>query len=221
MSWTENTILTQTSQNQSCEEIFKAVCEEIGLHYKNKGFRYSKSRPKILYQDKELKVEIAFWSSRSNITGEYVKLEIVPSFYSKSVIKNGLSTINSKVAKGLILSSASLFGKKLEETTETGKVIQIFGDSILQKSRREINFNNSCNIYNINEERFKKIIGFIDSKIIYWIEKIKTEDGVNELIDYTSKKGIESLKGKFTNSDFKAYCKTAFENIDIENLLKK
>jgi len=220
MSWTENAILAQMNPNPSCEEIFKAVCEELGKYYENKGFKYSKSRPKISYQDKELKVEIAFWSSRSNIPGEYVKLEIVPSFYSKAVIKNGLSTINSKVVKGLIVSAGSLFNQKLKETTETGKLIQIFGDCILQESRAEISFNNSCNIYNIDDERFKKIIEFIDSKIVYWIEKVKTEDGVYELVNYTSKKGIESLKGKNTNSDFIPYCKTAFVNIDIETLLK-
>lgn len=221
MAWTDNEILNQTNPNQSCEEIFKAVCNEIGNHYENKGFKYSKSRPKISYQDKELKVEIAFWSSRSNIPGEYVNLEIVPGFYSKAVIKNGLSTINAKAAKGLIVSSASLFNQKLEETTNTGKLIQIFGDAIPQESRAEISFNNSCNIYNINKERFEKIIEFIDSRIIYWIEKIKTEDGINELIHYTSKKGIESLKGKNTNSDFIPYCKATFESIDIESLMKK
>jgi len=60
MFWTENAILSQTGSNHSCGEIFKAVCDEIGYHFKSRGFRYSKSRPKIIYQDKDLKVEIAF-----------------------------------------------------------------------------------------------------------------------------------------------------------------
>jgi len=40
------------------------------------------------------------------------------------MIKNGLSTINSKLAKGLIVNNGSLFSQKFKKTAMTRKLIQ-------------------------------------------------------------------------------------------------
>ena len=42
MSWTENITLSEYSKYTPCQEIFQAVCDEIGKHYEAKGLKYSR-----------------------------------------------------------------------------------------------------------------------------------------------------------------------------------
>jgi hypothetical protein len=69
MSWTENKLLLNHSGYTPCNEIFHAVCDEIGKYYEKYGFKYSRSKPKITHKDQDLKLDICFWSSGSNIPG--------------------------------------------------------------------------------------------------------------------------------------------------------
>ncbi len=67
MSWSgeADSILNNYTPYTSCQEIFQGVCDEIGKYYSMRGFQYTKSRPKITYKDKDIKLQISFWSSRS------------------------------------------------------------------------------------------------------------------------------------------------------------
>jgi len=67
MSWTENKTLLEYSKYTPCQEIFQALCDELGKHYEAKGFKYSRSRPKLTIEKDNIKLVIAFWSSRNNI----------------------------------------------------------------------------------------------------------------------------------------------------------
>jgi hypothetical protein len=89
MNWTDNKTLLEYSKYTPCNDIFQAVCDEIGKHYvEQHGFTYALARPKITYKNKDFKLDIAFWSSRSNIPADYVNLEIIPIFYDLKVPKN-------------------------------------------------------------------------------------------------------------------------------------
>ena len=58
--WKTNSKLKTYSAYTPTKEIFKAVCDEIAEYYVPKGWKYAKSRPKITYNDKKVKIEIAF-----------------------------------------------------------------------------------------------------------------------------------------------------------------
>lgn len=214
MSWTDNKTLLNYSETTPCKEIFQAVCDELGKHYENKGYKYSRSRPKIIYKDKNIKLEICFWSSASNMPGSYVNLEIIPNFYSLQLAKQ------SKI-KGRLFGHTGLFTHKYTDNIQQVKIRQIFGDEIerLDKYSYEsvIRDNHNCNVYGLDKFKFDKIVAFIDNKIIPWVSKIKTEDGIKELLDNPSQSRILSLNlnGNGGNSDFVQYVKTNFPHIEI------
>ena len=218
MSWTDNKTLIEYSKYKPCQEIFQAVCDEIGKHYEKQGFKYSRSRPKITIKDKIFKVEICFWSSRSNIPGEYVNLEILPNFYSNQLIKE-------KKSKGFLFGHTGLFYHQYTNNPKQIKVRQIFGDEMGRideySTESVIIDNNNCNVYGIDEAKFNKIIAFIDNKIIVWIAKLKTEKGILELLENASKTKIRALNGKGGNSEFIDYVNLNFPGINIEKLLEK
>jgi hypothetical protein len=85
--WTENSILTNQSETTPPAEIFEEFCQAIGYYYQQKGYKYTKSRPKVKIESKDLFVEINFWSSRSNMAGSSVGLEILPYVGSKKLKK--------------------------------------------------------------------------------------------------------------------------------------
>src|SRR5205085_208285 len=97
--------------------------DELGKHYEKKGFKYSRSRPKLTYKDAMLKLEICFWSSGSNWPGERVNLEIVPNFYSNLLAKESKT-------KGFLFSHTALFYHKYTNDKDKVKVRQIFGDEL-------------------------------------------------------------------------------------------
>lgn len=225
MAWTNNPILLSPPVMAASNDLFQAVCDELGNHYEKKGFKYSPSRPKITYKDKELKVVIAFWSSRSNTYGRHVNLEIIPDFQSLEVVQKGCSTIESKKAQGLIVGLSGLFMFKHNDRDNIAKVRNIYGDvSAVEHSHYgtdTISESHNCNIYGIDEFKFNRIVEFIDSKILCWIEKIKTREGILELIDNRPKYVYESLLGMSTNSDFVPYCNLKFPDLRIEERLRK
>lgn len=225
ISWTENEILLNQRPTMASSDLFQAVCDELGKYYADKGFKYSGSRPKIVHKDKELKLEICFWSSRSNTSGRHVSLEIVPSFYSTEVVKKGISTISSKNAKGLLMSKTALFMHNHNEGDNIQRVKQIYGEILKQEDGvyggNVIRYNSTCNIYGIDESRFKMIIEFIDSQILPWINKLKTEEGIHELINDRPKGIYSSLLGEGSNSDFITYCNLKFPHLKIEELINQ
>lgn len=76
MNWTDNTILLEHSKYTPCQEIFQAVCDELGKHYETEGFKYTRSRPTLTIEKGAIKLVIAFWTKKSNIPGDWVNLEI-------------------------------------------------------------------------------------------------------------------------------------------------
>ena len=91
--WEEGSILFNCTPNTSPQEIFQAVCNEIGRYYSERGMKYTKSNRKLKWQGEKLRCEFVFWSSHSNIRGEWVNLEIVTNVYAldkSNMEKNGL-----------------------------------------------------------------------------------------------------------------------------------
>jgi hypothetical protein len=85
--WTENSILTNQNDTTPPGEIFDEFCQAIGYYYQQKGYKYTRSRPRVKIETRDLFVEINFWSSRSNMAGSSVGLEILPYVGSKKLKK--------------------------------------------------------------------------------------------------------------------------------------
>lgn len=81
-TWEENSILYNISDYTSTKEIFQAVCNELGRYFSLYGAKYTKSKPKLKWKGKKIRCEMGFWSSHSNIPGDWVNLEIVTSIYA-------------------------------------------------------------------------------------------------------------------------------------------
>jgi hypothetical protein len=218
MSWTENKTLLEYSKYTPCQEIFQALCDELGKHYEAKGFKYSRSRPKLTIEKDNIKLVIAFWSSRSNTPGEWVNLEILPSFYSKQLTK-------TSDIKGFLFGHTGLFYHKFADNPKQILVKQIFGGELERfdeySNESKIIESNNCNVYGIDKVKFDSIIKFIDDKIVPWTSKLSTEEGIFELVTNASPTRVWSLNGKGSNSDFIKYVKLNFPNINIENELDK
>lgn len=218
MTWTDNKTLLEYSEYTPCQDIFQAVCDELGKLYEKRGFKYSRSKPKLTIDDEKIKLEIAFWSSRINVSGELVKFEIVPNFYSKQLAKT------SKI-KGFLFGHTALFYHKYTENRQQIRVEEIFGDVTerVDKSSKESKLieNNICNIYGIDKEKFHAIVQFIDDKILPWASKLNTDEGIKELITNASSTRIASLQGKNVNSDFINYVRLNFPDSGLLNELVK
>lgn len=218
MSWTENKKLLEYSKSTACHEIFQAVCDELGKYYIGKGFKYSRSRPKLTIEKGNIKLVIAFWSSRSNIPGEWVNFDILPNFYSIQLAKT------SKI-KGFLFGHTGLFYHKYTNNPKQTKVKQIFGSELERfdkySTESKMIESNSCNVYGIDKQKFDLIIEFIDNKIVPWISRLATEEGVIELLANASPTRIRSLNGKISKSDFIKYVELNFPNIEVERILNE
>lgn len=80
--WEEGSVLYKTSPYVAPGDIFQAVCREIGRYFETKpGFKATKR--KITWTGQLLCCGMTFWSSHSNMRGEYVCLEILTGVYAK------------------------------------------------------------------------------------------------------------------------------------------
>ena len=206
--WKENSILNNYNEDTPCKDIFNAVCEEIAEYYIPKGWKYAKSRPKLTYNDKKIKYEIAFWSSGSNMAGDFVNLEIIPSLidldFKKEMQSKGIDS------NGYIFGLSNLFSEKLITIPKgTKRVINILEEvKDFEENYEEtgiLRYNHNINVYGVTKVDFLKILEFIDSRIIVWIDWINDYEKVKELTIKSCGYGRETMKtGDFLNFiDFK------------------
>jgi hypothetical protein len=210
MSWTQNKTLLDYTKYTPCKDIFQAVCDEIGQHYAQFGFTYARSRPKITFKNKDIKLEIAFWSSGYNMAGDYVQLEIIPHFYDvKSKSKKPLFYHIGLFCKPLVTDNQELVRLEniFDEPKESNETQ--WGEPLIIDNWR-------CNVYGIDGEKFKKLIEFMDAKIISWFNKLSTEKGVIELLDFLSK--TEHGRNGLNKMEVKNYVKSRFPNLDFDKI---
>lgn len=73
--------------NKEPKAIFGEYCKELGMHFENIKFKYSKSRPRIEREADGIVESINFWSSKVNEKNDFVLLEILPYVSSKLLKK--------------------------------------------------------------------------------------------------------------------------------------
>ena len=80
--WAENSILNNISPYHSPKDIFDAVCFEIKRYYSGQE-SFKTYKRKVKWLGHFLDAEMAFWSSHSNMAGEFVMFTVVSNGYSK------------------------------------------------------------------------------------------------------------------------------------------
>lgn len=155
--WAENSILNRNPKNADCKETFHAATDEFGRYYKAKGFQYFPSRPKVVYKDRQIKLELCFWSSRCNSQGRTVWLEILPNFYAPALRHIG--------NKGFLLGHTDFFWA----FDENGNYKCIIHEYAL-------------NVCGLTVETFLKTVDMLDHVVMPWIEKLKTYEGLKEML---------------------------------------
>lgn len=207
--WDENSILNKYTEYTPCKNIFQAVCNEIGRYYEEKGFTYSKSRPKITFKNKFIKLEIGLWSSSYNTPGKDVLLEIIPSFFSLGLAqKDKESGVKSK---GYLFGYPEIFVYAApDKKPGTVVVKQIFNETIERfdewNSEAILKIGHVCNIYGITEDDFIKIINFIDNEIMKYIEVFEDARTLEQFIISADFKRISYFK----KSRLKEYIEITF-----------
>lgn len=215
--WKENSILNPYNEHTPCKEIFHATCDEIAEYFIPKGWKYAKSRPKLTYKTKSIKLEIAFWSSGSNTAGEWVNLEIIPSFTSLD-LKNHLKAQGIKTNAYLELINFSKLTDNIPSNLE--RVVNILTPNIEREQRYQeekgiLIHNNNVNIYGIDTDDFVRIIDFIESQITPWIDWCNDFSKLEEL----SINALSYYKKRMSTGDFIKYIELKFP--DKVNLILK
>lgn len=198
-SWSDVNILKSYNEHTPCKEIFQAVCDEIGAHYSEQGWKYARSKPKITYKNKNVKLEIAFWSSGSNIPGSYVNLEIIPSLSALDYAKEMKS--KGKETKSYILGLSHLFTESSSEVPKGRKrTINLLTENTECDEEYEekgiLRYNHNINVYGIDEQGLRKILRFIDEKIISWLDRINDFEELRKLAEKSVGYGRKTLKDK-------------------------
>lgn len=209
--WTEDSILNRQNEYTACGDIFQAFCDELGNHYEKLGMKYSKSRPKITYKDSKVQIELTFNSSRSNIPGKYVAVELGVSIqdleWNIERNKNGKDKMS-------VLNNFSLFSKRLDNVPiGTIQIENVFGERlerIEENVDAEFRHNNNFNVYGINHEKYKILTDFLDSKVFIWSEYLHEHDKIKELIE-----NLGSWGKMFTKTDnFRKYIKYKYSDLE-------
>jgi hypothetical protein len=179
--WVENSVLHEISNNIPPKDIFVAVCAEIGRCYREKGFRFTESRPKLTFQADDIQLEIGFNSSQSNKAGEFVCFEIIPTFYYVPYIKAGIK------GRGILFDHSDISSEyDLNKNDIQCVLVGIYGDTATFANHaypnEKVRYSHMCDVHDMNTEKFLKITDYINTRIIPWLYKITTVPGVEEMI---------------------------------------
>ena len=210
--------IAESSRSSSCSEVFQSVCDTIGQTYVERGFRYSRSRPRITAEDAKIRLDIGLWSSSlRNTPGKRVILEMVPIFYSKD--------LPDTPKRGLLFGHPGILSRrKLDNSSRLTEVHQVYGDTLVRAElpgrEPRLAYNNCCNVYGIDSEQLSMITGFIDSKILVWFQDIQEEKGLEVLLRGADRTAMWSLFGTETdpNSNFIQYL-ARFPSLDLRDLV--
>jgi hypothetical protein len=156
--------LLSVDKDASCATVFQGVCDALGaLYTKRYGYKYAASRPKITYKQGDKRMEIGFFSSRTNVQGQSVTLQIIPTFYAKS-------SKSAENPKGLIGGYPDIFYTKTDEKPPKMTINHIFGEVeyntenwITESVVRDYH---ACEVQALTRANFNKIVRFIDDKIV-------------------------------------------------------
>jgi len=186
----QGSVLRTYTRNTPCEDIFQAVCNELGEYYKLHGFKYAKSGPHITGKVGDIRFKLAFWSSRSNTMGEYVNLEMIPSFKSISLEK--------KLGKeeSYIWGHPDICYRHIDCSNKCDVIVRYPFEPDLEREdthyKNRLILSNNVNLWDIDEDKFVKLVNFINEHIVNIIYTLQDEvllrDYLSSLDDFSKNK---------------------------------
>jgi len=179
--WEKRSVLNEITNNTIPKDIYMALCKELARYYGEKGFKYTKSQPKLTFKTDDIQLEIGFKSSSYNKAGEYVCFEIIPTFYYIPFMKKDMK------GRGILVNHMDISSEyDINKDDIKCELIGIYGDKQTFVNNaypnEKVRYSHMCNVHNINSEKFLKIISYINNRIIPWIHKIQVVHGVEEII---------------------------------------
>ena len=213
-NWATDSLLNGDVSSVRPAVLFKAFCDELGNYFQSKGLKYRKSRPLITLEHERVRVDIGFSSSRSNMQGEWVAVELGVNIYWKELLK--ARELKGEKGYGGVIGDMSIFSKRLDNEEPGTIVIQnIFGEVIKRKeanSESEFRYNKNFNIHGITTDRFQKVIDFFETKILNWATDIDDEEKVKNLIMNTGSWG----RWELNSGNFKAFLEMKYPALTKE-----
>jgi len=215
--WEEGSVLNEITNNISPRDIYMALGKELGRYYGEKGFKYTKSQPKLTFKTDDIQLEIGFKSSSYNRAGEYVCFEIIPTFYYIPYMKKDIK------GRGILVNHMDISSEyDISKDNIQCELVGIYGDkqTFINHAypNEKVRYSHMCNVYNINSEMFSKIISYINNRIIPWIYKIQDVHGVEEMIAI---KRAQRSEWNLQNSNDFINCSFAFYICDRFSTLRE
>jgi hypothetical protein len=169
-------VLANPSRHTDCSEIFQSVCDELGEYYQKQGFKYARSGPHLTIKSGDIKLKLAFWSSRSNISGESVLLEIIPSFESVSLTKQLSKTTREN---GFLFGHTVVFQKYEYCEKDCDVIVRYPFKAELKRSdpnyKNLVKYNNTINVYGITTDNFVRLVNYINQHVLSVIDVLQDE----------------------------------------------
>lgn len=205
--WQTGSILNNDNARTASRDVFDATCHEFALYFQPKGGKYARSRKRISFEKNGVRLVIGFNSSRSNMRGDWIAVELGISFYYMDFIEPG------KEYRGVILGDMDLFSKKLVGHPDGTIIIKkIIGDDIvrIEEGREsEEMFGKVFNCYGLTEADFSVIAKFLQTEVLCWLDKINDPNEIVKLVERVGAHGRWSM----TNSRFRDFLLIRHHNL--------
>ncbi|MEM6737493.1 MAG: hypothetical protein AAF620_15640 [Bacteroidota bacterium] len=161
LTWPQTSALKTFNSETDCKELYEETCHEIGVFFNEFGFKKSKRKIQLNYDDYQLK--ILFASSGYNEKGNFIWLEINSGAYPLQMIKK-YKTEGERL-QPIIFSNQTLLQTKLE-TTSDYQVTEypIHGHSKTAPNNHDeslAKYSNGINLNGLDLESFKDILRYI------------------------------------------------------------
>ncbi|NVJ59634.1 MAG: hypothetical protein HWE27_04545 [Gammaproteobacteria bacterium] len=215
-----DSIINNYTEYTDCKDIFQGVCNELGRYFKEKGFRYAKSGPRISGTVGDIKVRIGLSTTRTNRQGESVGLAISPLFSS------------IKMEKSFGEESAYIWGYpevyyRFTKCAPRCDVIvrRLFAPDIERSDayyKNQLIISNNINVWGIDETKLVRLIDFINVNVIDVMSTLQDEARLRkyllELDNFTKSriKNDESSICHYLSTQFPELYKD-FKSLDFDD----
>lgn len=206
-------LLSATRLCRAC--VFQAVCDELGAYYQQFDCRYARSGPHLTKKLGDIKLKLGFWSSRTNLQGESVALEIFPEFESMSLAKH-----LSKMEKvdGFILGHTEVFHKSIACYPECDVVVRFPFAEELKRSdpnyRNLLIYSNYVNVYRLTTANFVKLVNYLNRHVFSMFDILQDEALLESFLFTLPEEERKSIvEHKATNSKLLDYLQFKFPKL--------
>ena len=207
-TWENESVLNNYDENTPSKLIFNATLEEFARYFEPLGGKYLKSKKIIQFEREGILLNIGFNSSRSNMSGNWIAVELGISFFYKQFI------VDNQLHTGLLLGDLDLFSKRLVSRPNGTMIIRkIIGEDIERVEEHgmeaEERLGKVFNCYNLSTSDFLKVVSFLECEVLVWLNRVRNRANLESLINCAG----NGAKWSLSNSNFKRYLQLEFPDL--------